>query len=219
MKKYILVSLLLIGALCAGYAQATYGIRLGGNLNEINDDNQIIDAAWLGSKAGFDKTELGFNLGVFMNYPISRYIILQPEINYSQRGGRREGYYEIWNEGHEDWQTEWVHNTFRLHYLELPFYLKGDIGIGNFKIQPYVGPEFRYLIKGYFGSADSPDDEFIVQEINILNGFDSGLGIGLDTAYMDKYMLGVRYSEGFREIITLSLFHTKSLQLNLGYRF
>ncbi|MFW5628051.1 MAG: porin family protein [Candidatus Cloacimonadaceae bacterium] len=219
MKKYILVSLLLIGALCVGYAQATYGIRLGGNLNEINDDYQIINMAFLGSKAKFDKTELGFNLGVFMNYPINRYIILQPEINYSQRGGRREGYYEIWHDGYDDWQTDWVHDTFRMHYLELPLYFKGDFRNGNLSLQPYMGPEFRYLIKGRFGRADSPDDEFIVKDMDELNGFDAGLGFGFDLAYMDKYMLGVRYSEGFREIIITSLSRTKSLQLNLGYKF
>lgn len=217
MKKLVLISLLLVVALSAVNAQATYGIRLGGNVNKLEGDLKGLFVSE--TKDWFSKTELGLNFGVFMNYPIDKYLLLQPEINYSQRGGRQEGDYEYWDDWDEVWDTDWDHIEIRLHYLELPLYLKGAFSLGDFSFEPYMGPEFRYLIKGYLGKAETPDDELITEESKTFNKFDPGFGVGLDLAFKDKYMLGVRYSKGFHEIVLLSFLDTKSLQLNLGYRF
>jgi len=93
MKRLILVSLLLVVALSAVNAQATYGIRLGGNINKLDGDMKGLFITE--TKDWFNKTELGFNFGLFMNYPIDKYLLLQPEINYSQRAVAKKGIMNI----------------------------------------------------------------------------------------------------------------------------
>ncbi len=77
MKKILVVMLLAVLGLSLAYANEAFGLRAGLNLtnrtysgsNDIDTDNRI-----------------GFHAGVVAQYPIGKYLVLQPELMYTQKG-------------------------------------------------------------------------------------------------------------------------------------
>ena len=109
-----------------------------------------------------------------------------------------------------------------LHYVELPLFLKLDLGQGNLKLQPYLGPELRYLIKGVHKEEVSDHEESV--DMENLRDFDYGLGLGLDVVANINFMIGIRYSIGMNEIFEEALgiqpdAKNTSLMLKLGFLY
>ncbi|MCB5252828.1 MAG: porin family protein [Candidatus Cloacimonadaceae bacterium] len=121
MKKVVLISLLAVLGISFAFGQSIYGLRGGLNISNYGGDPEM-------------DSKIGFHGGMMMQYHLDQMLILQPELLYTQRGAQEEAL------GIEHKQT--------LHYLELPIFAKLDLGEGKLKFQPYLGPEFRYLIKG-----------------------------------------------------------------------
>lgn len=178
------------------FAQGTYGVRGGLNLANYTGD------------AGLDN-KIGFHAGMMMEYKINPLLLIQPELLYTQRGT------------HQDKKILGVQtktdNT--LHYVELPIFLKASVGIGDgdFKIEPYLGPEFRYLAKGKWsvkaGSSETSGDF----DSDDVKAFDYGLGFGLDLRFHRNMLLGARYSMGMAEPFKNSDAKNTAIMVNLGY--
>jgi opacity protein-like surface antigen len=195
MKKVVLVSLMMVLALGFAYAQSIYGLRGGVNFSNYGGDPDM-------------DSKIGFNFGMMMQYDLHPMLILQPELNYTQRGAQTEG--SILGVDFERKDT--------LHYAELPIYLKLDMAEGDFKIQPYLGPELRYLIKGN-SKIEIGDDEND-EDIEDLKSLDYGLGIGLDIVFNTNILAGIRYSLGLANIAdTDDDITNNSLMLNLGFLY
>lgn len=189
MKKIVLITTLMLLAFSMSFAQEIFGFKAGVNFNNYTDGNVT------------PENLLGFNAGMVGMYSVHPLIKIQPELLYSQRGAN-----------YENLKTKEV-----LHYAELPIFLKLNLLDGNFNIQPYVGPEFRYLIKGQrtitVGSNDTTND------IDNLKKFDYGFGLGLDLMFNRNMLVGARYSKSLSEFH--ENFKTKhtSLQASFGYMF
>jgi hypothetical protein len=197
MKKVIIILALLGLSLGMVFAQSVYGLRAGVNFSNYSGDDVDADS------------RIGLNGGMIMQYHLHPLFILQPELIYTQRGAQSET---------EGLVLE-TKTSDTLHYVELPLFLKLDLGQGNLKLQPYLGPEFRYLIKGVHkeevGDHEDSDD------MENLRDFDYGLGLGLDVVANVNFMVGVRYSIGMSDIFEKSLgiqldARNTSLMLNLG---
>lgn len=198
MKKTFVISMLLLLSISFAFAQAqgNYGVRAGLNLSNFDGD----------SKAD---NKIGFHAGFMMEYKVHPLIVVQPELLYTQRGTHHE--------------TKVPGTTSKtddlLHYVELPIFLKASIGTADFKIEPYLGPEFRYLVKGGWktkaGSSETSGD----YDKDDINSFDYGLGLGLDLRINRDILLGARYSMGMAEVFKSKLFKDKntSIMINLGY--
>lgn len=198
MKKTLIISMLLVLSISFAFAQASYGVRAGLNLSNFNGD-------------GNKDNKVGFNAGFMMDYPVHSLIRIQPELNYTQRGNHSE--------------VKLLGTTIKtdnlLHYVELPIFLKGSFAIAsdNFKIEPYAGPEFRYLVKGTKkikgGSNESSGD----YDKDDINSFDYGVGFGLDLRINQDMLLGARYSMGMAEVFKHANSKNTAIMFNLGYSY
>lgn len=175
MKKVVLITLLAVLGISFAFGQSIYGLCGGLNLSNYSGDPDM-------------DSKIGFHGGMIMQYHMHPMLILQPELLYTQRGAQDE--FTVLGVKTEIKQT--------LHYIELPIMVKLDLGEGNLKFQPYLGPEFRYLIKGNqktkIGSTEN------TREIKNLKDFDFGLGFGVDVVFNTNMLVGARYSMGLTEI-------------------
>ena len=196
MKKLLVILLLVVLSIGLAFAQGVYGLKAGLNISNFSgDDADDLDT----------KSVIGFNGGLFMQKHIHPMIILQPELNYSHRGAMME--INLFG-------TE-IELRDNLHYLELPLFVKLDLGEGNLKFQPYLGPELRYLIKGN-GTTEADGDE-TTEELEDTNDFDYGVGLGIDLLFNMKYMAGFRYSQGLAEVFENDVdTRNSSIMFNLG---
>lgn len=195
MKRVLLISLLAILSISFAFGQSIYGLRAGLNLSNYDGDYEM-------------DSRIGFHAGMMMQYNLHPMLILQPELLYTQRGAQDEGTVA-------GIKTELKHT---LHYLELPIFLKLDLGEGNLKFQPYLGPELRYLIaakyKAKAGSVEQSGD------INGLADLDFGLGIGLDFVFNTNMLFGARYSLGLANIDDGDdEIKNNSFMINLGFLY
>lgn len=191
MKKVVLISLLAVLGISFAFGQSIYGLRGGLNISNYGGDPEM-------------DSKIGFHGGMMMQYHLDQMLILQPELLYTQRGAQEEAL------GIEHKQT--------LHYLELPIFAKLDLGEGKLKFQPYLGPEFRYLIKGNSTLKIGSDETTV--EIKNAEDFDFGLGLGIDLVFNTNMLIGARYSMGLTTIDEDgSDVKNNSFMINLGFLY
>lgn len=169
----------------------------------------------------------GLNAGIFTEIVVSPTFSIQPELNYSQKGGKQS------ISGVIGFLTNTNNNTIyqSLDYITLPilFKLKPQ-GAEGFNF--YLGPEFGYLLKAtnvqYFPT--------FVQRRDIksdLRNFDGGLVIGLGYDFLKNLGVDMRYTFGLGNIANNSVvsnynnatsagigtIHTDTFQLGIRYGF
>lgn len=192
MKKLVLISLLAVLGISFAFSQSIYGLRGGLNISNYSGDPDM-DA------------KIGFHGGMVMQAHLHPLLILQPELLYTQRGAQAES--NIIGDVKET-----------LHYVELPILAKLNLGTGNLKFQPYLGPEFRYLIKGNrtvkMGNIETTN------EIDDYTDFDFGLGLGMDIVFNTNMLFGARYSMGLMDIYDGNAeVKTNAIMINLGFLY
>lgn len=163
-RTYINILIIVVGALfssAGGYAQQFYGGLSGGlSTSEISGDY-------------FNgPSKAGLYFGLFTGTKVSELSSMQLELNYIQKGSRK-------NPDSLD-LTEYL---LRLQYLELHLYYRYDIK--SFTLE--AGPSLGYLA-GSYEEVDGwiLDDPF--------NPFDFSLNIGLHYWLTEKLSINVRYS-------------------------
>ena len=132
MKKFILVSIILVLFVKAGAQDMQFGIKAGGNIALV---------------AGDETTDprLGIHVGGFLSKPLSKVFDLQLELLYSMQGGRSNEW---------DW-------TDKFDYINLPVMLKIYVNNVRRKFSIDVGPQFGYLISAkHTGVFEYNDDAF-----------------------------------------------------------
>ncbi len=196
MKKLALIFLLAVLSISLAFGQTVYGLRGGLNISNFNGDpDPKVDA------------KIGFHGGLMAQARMQPPLILQSELIYTQRGAQDEYIIPLLEEKAEIKMT--------LHYLELPFFVKLDLGEGNLKFQPYLGPELRYLIKG--NSTVKVGSSEATNEIEGLKDFDFGLGFGVDVVFNTNILIGARYSLGLTNIDDNGGdLKNKSIMVNMG---
>lgn len=182
-QKITLVLLLALGFSTTNAQETTeksntkFGIKGGLNMSNLYtedvDDQNVL---------------LGFNLGVFMEMPITSRISLQPEIIYTTKGAELE----------YDNATVQGTGKFKLNYIELPLLMKFNL-TDNFNV--HFGPYAAYLIDSKITNEDENGNINFEQEIDKddLNKFDLGLagGFGID---FDGFGIGARYNYGLTTV-------------------
>lgn len=149
------------------------------------------------------REKLGFHVGVFADVPlVSEFMSLQPELNYSVKGTA----YEVLNDK----------QSLNLDYID--FHLPVAFKLSTIDLQ--VGPFASYMI--------SKPDFTVFDEnrvvVDAFNTFDAGLSAGLNFNF-SKFLLGVRYNQGF---VNISKESAETIlgkgkngvgQVSVGYRF
>lgn len=176
-----------------------YGAKGGLNLANI-----------VGDDAGDANNYVGFNVGFFVEIPVTDKLIFQPEILYSAQGSKSEGIVDGYN----------VDATLKFNYINLPLMFKYQVA-NKFSLEagPYIGfltsAKLKFDVEG-LGSdtVDMKDD---------VKSTDFGIGVGMNYEFSDVIFANARYQGGLTEIgdseaggnsVKNSVF-----QIGLGFRF
>jgi hypothetical protein len=155
-----------------------FGIKGG-----INFSNMYID------EVGDGKMRLGWHIGVFSKFPLTRGVSLQPELLYTTKG--TELTYTSQAIGAGDYR-------FNLNYVEVPVLLSFNLG-EQFHIN--AGPYLAYLTKA--DVTDIENNGTVEYLINLnedsFKRWDWGLaaGLGFD---INNFTMGARYTLGLTKI-------------------
>jgi len=200
MKKILVVMLLAVLGLSLAYANEAFGLRAGLNLtnrtysgsNDIDTDNRI-----------------GFHAGVVAQYPIGKYLVLQPELMYTQKG---------WSWTVDIPIVDDIVTTYKLDSVELPILLKMNLDFGSVAIQPFVAPQLSYCV-----IAERHVNDNVFKIMDDINPFQYGAQFGLDLQLNKSMLIGGRYQMGFSDIFdddndNVSYTHNGIL-ISFGYLF
>jgi len=161
-----------------------FGIKGGVNLDKLHADGYP-------SSANFDsKMKTAFNGGVFANIPISTNFRFQPEVVYSNQGGKNSVNTAI--------PTGTVTTRYKseLNYINVPLMFQLQSTTGVFV---ELGPQFGYLLSAKNKSTDGADTEVDIK--NQLEKWDVAAAGGI--GYLSRIGLGInaRYNYGFTNIL------------------
>jgi hypothetical protein len=182
-----------------------FGVKAGVNLANLTGD--------------FDPSiKVGFHVGGFMEYKVSKKFTIQPELLYSTQGAKYNST-EVGDNISVSGET-----NIKLAYLNLPVMAKYYIS-NKFSLE--AGPQIGFLLSAknefdftgiYLGEPISVSGE---EDIKYdLNSIDFGINFGAGYDFNDKISLGLRYNLGLSDVSDFYYFDKNSvIQLSLGYKF
>lgn len=195
------------------------GPRVGLNVSSLSVSNLEMDN---------DKSKIGFNVGVAVEFPIVRSFYINSGLFYTTKGIKFE-YSDL------DWSEK---ATYNAGYLELPLYASYRLNFAEAsQLQINFGPYFAYGVNGkikyeendegdvskyeydLFGVADEDSDE----EKGGIKRFDCGLGVGLGYTW-NRIYLGFNYQFGLVNIADKKEWgngkiKNSNFSISLGYNF
>lgn len=209
MKKVILsaVAIMLFGFMSAqekeqSKSDVKFGAKGGINFANLGGDD-----------AGDASVYVGFNVGMFVEIPVTDKLIIQPELLYSAQGSKSEGPLVV------DGSLYDVKATLKFNYINVPVMFKYKV-VEKFSLEagPYVGfltaAKIKVEVDGYGSETEDIKD--------IVKLTDFGLALGMNYEFSDVIFANARYQGGLTQIgdsgegddIKNSVF-----QLGLGFRF
>lgn len=208
MKTSILTIVVLAAAVAGSHAQNSgrekfaFGLKIGANYANVYDQK--------GEKFNADP-RFGLAAGAFFAIPLGKFVGIQPEILYSEKGFKAKG--QLLGVAYDVTRTS--------SYLDIPLLLA-------VKPIPFLtilaGPQFSYLLKqkdSFSGGGSSIDQQKIFNNDNLRKntlGFVGGLDINLD-----HLVIGARVGWDFLNnngdgTSTTPRYKNTWLQATLGYR-
>ncbi|WP_337171685.1 porin family protein [Gemmatimonas aurantiaca] len=132
----IAVATLAMAAPSAAQSSVQFGTLAGPALTSITDLDKSAD---IGANMLKSKGRLGLQGGLFAMIPVKGALSLQPEVHYSQKGGKLETTVDLG----EAQSTGDLAIGFRLAYVEIPVLVRLDLGSrGSWHPFITVGPAF-----------------------------------------------------------------------------
>lgn len=215
MKQFALLFLLLGGLLFSQttLAQLSYGVKAGVNLSSI------------GGKS-IDNTDMriGVHIGFLGRLQLSERFALQPEMQYSQRGFKRD--IDVSGFDPSDFDPVITSTTVefnsRFDYVDIPLIAQYKITEGlTVEAGPQIGlflSESTKVDGDELEDEESGSDSFALAEVGILGGMGYYLDSGL--FFQARYILGVT-SIFDKDVQTLNddgVFN-RNIQFSIGYFF
>ncbi len=185
--KILFLSICAIGSFISSYSQIDFGIKAGYNSSDLYFSGA-------GSISNV-KSKSGFNAGVFADINLSKSLIIQPEILYSEQGA--------------EYKDSAVNVNF--NYLNVPVLAKYQLASGIFALS---GPQIGFLLNSSYKSSTSSYDLMYSKSTSFSWVFGAGYKLSTVNLGMD-----IRYNLGISNIQTYSFFTTKNnvLQIDLFY--
>ncbi len=195
------------------------GPRVGLNISSLNLSN---------IESQNDKSKIGFNVGVAVEFPIVRSFYINSGLFYTTKGIK-------FDYSERDYSEK---ETYNAGYLEIPVYASYRLNFAEeSQLQVNFGPYFAYGINGkvkweendggdksryeydLFGCAD-PNSE---DEKAGIKRFDCGLGVGLGYTF-NRIYLGINYQFGLVNIADKKEWDNGKIKntnfnISLGYNF
>lgn len=201
MRKILLIVLSILTYSFSYSQNFSAGAIAGINATQISGDNL----------SGFDKA--GVLIGGFSKLTVSEKLQLQFEINYSQKGSRKNP------------QTDQGDHDFfllRLNYIEIPIVGLFKHGKFTFEFGGYYGQLVHEHIEDENGQFDIPDalNQFTTNDLGLIAGLYFNLMPSLSMNWrVSNSILAVRkYDSGANYLFNDGMFHS-ALSINLRYEF
>lgn len=157
-----------------------FGAKAGLNVSSMTKDGTLSD----------QKSKIGFNAGIFANFPVGSNFSIQPEVLYSQYGDKEERTVD-------NSTVSWGRH---LDYITIPVMAQYNIVDGLFV---EFGPEFGFMVNDKFKvkneTSNSTISESSLQAQYPYNKFNFGLGIGGGYWFTENIGLNVRYVAGMTD--------------------
>lgn len=197
-------------------AQINVGVRAGVNLSNFRPN--LIDY----------QPKAGLNVALLFNMPFNRYLSLQVEPGFSQRGSKIDLDGQTIVDG--AWQRNQVFGKIMLNYLEVPLLLQYKPKIGKFEGIVSLGPEFRFrvgpqtikaTVRNYKDGIliDDTTTETDLSKSNVYRAFDYGLAGGAGVAYpmhFGRIFTEARYHLGLRKMGPNVELHNRGISVHVG---
>ena len=172
-----------------------FGLRLGANIASISSGDVDLDT----------NARAGLYVGAVFGTQLAYYspVWLEIGVGYSEKGGTTNG------------TTDEV--KYRLGYLQTPITVKYSIGVGNVRIQPFLG---GYLAVGVAGKAKDYATRQQKEVFDVFKRFDGGLRLGCGLEYQMLYA-EVGFDFGLANINkdNFDTAHNRALLLTAGVNF
>lgn len=190
MKKTLLATLVCsLLFMYNSYAQTVFGIRAGINLSKENSQAMGMNIE--------SETKSGLTFGGFAEISLSKNFAIQPEINFSQMGGKIEN------------------ASSTLNYVTFPALAKLKFGA----LSLFAGPQLGFLIstdaKLSNITIETSRDNYVPDEFSAIGGIEFILDNNL--------LINARYQTGLTNVIKDNILvdsqKNNTLSLTLGYRF
>ncbi|MDR0711754.1 MAG: PorT family protein [Prevotellaceae bacterium] len=207
MKKLLIIAALVGLGITAQAKMLAFGVKGGINMPSIEFETKLTTLA---------KPELGFHAGFFgqLNIPIIG-LGIQPELLYLNQ--------PVVYISDLDAESGWKNATKRISYLEVP--LNITWGIDLKVVRPFIAvtPYLRYA----FNDVKTYADEAVAKALETneapnmeeLNHFDYGIGVGAGIDLFSKLQLMGRYSWGLSNLVKDGDYKVRSFTVSLGYIF
>ena len=179
MKKLFLGAAVAMSSLA--FAQQ-FGAKAGLNVSSLSKDANLSDQ---GSK-------IGFNAGLFANFPIAESFSVQPELIYTQYGEKYDYVMPVTDERYS--------GSTHLDYVALPVMLQYNV-TPSFYLE--AGPELGLLVSAKDKAKNETTGETLAESDNYkdsLNGFNVGVGLGAGYFFTPNIGVTARYVAGFTDI-------------------
>ena len=179
MKKLFLGAAVAMSTLT--FAQQ-FGAKAGMNVSSLSKDANLSDQ---GSK-------IGFNAGLFANFPIAESFSVQPELIYTQYGEKYDYVMPVTDERYS--------GSTHLDYVALPVMLQYNV-TPSFYLE--AGPELGLLVSAKDKAKNETTGETLAESDNYkdsLNGFNVGVGLGAGYFFTPSIGVTARYVAGFTDI-------------------
>lgn len=178
MKKLLLpITILLSLSMSINTLQAqerSFGIKGGAAAYQITSE--------FGDASSTSDRKIGFEAGIFGDFPINRFLSIQPEAVFSQKGG-------------EETSEQFGNSSITLNYVDVPLLLKINAPVDGM-LQPYIfgGPYAGYLIEAT-SEAEGESMELTEFFNEIHYGLKVGLGINIGS-----FLIDARYDMGLADL-------------------
>jgi outer membrane protein OmpA-like peptidoglycan-associated protein len=184
------------------YYTSSGGLKAGGSLTSIWLDDDVPN------RASVDQWRLGFVGGVWTSFPLGKIVSIQPEILYSQFGGKNT----------LPFPTPDVYSELdiKTDYLSVPVLVKFHVGD---LLAVYVGPEFDYLVnaKADVRNNQTTTNQDLKDSLESMNI--SAVG-GIQLNPHGRIFLDLRYLIGTNDIWKSQVgnYYNQAFQATLGLR-
>ena len=196
------------------------GMSLSGLQSSTGDYRHVLGYEMSGLSGG--RVLTGFQAGLFKTFDLSRRFQIQPEINYTLRGGN----------GSTTYLYDDIVNKVNIFYVETPLILKYKIVAGRpFSSAVFAGPYAALKLKAEKQTKIWKEEE--VTTLPNVRSFDYGVILGLTVEYAlgsGRALLDLRSGVGLNNIMdvlpdTIPLYpdkdHIRNLSISVlvGYAF
>jgi Outer membrane protein beta-barrel domain len=221
MKKFFTLTVLSAFIITSTKAQISYGVQAGVNIANWQGDamqslNDVVD---LSNGYITTRSRTGFNVGTYVNIPLTEQISFEPGVMYSQKGYTMQGDLKI-----DALKFLGVNASAKVesHYIDMPLLLKAEVAKG---LSIYAGPQISYLAKtNLHVNSSILGISLLNRKLDLTDNFnrvDMGIVGGLGYQFDNGVNIKAGYDYGLSKLDKNENFkaYNRVIKLSVGFSF